>query len=499
MYTVQLYQRIRRACHVEGMSVREAARVFGVHRGTVRKMLRFSIPPGYQRQGERDRPKLGPYTGVIERILEEDKTRPVKQRHTALRIYERLKDEHGFTGGYTIVKDYVREQRVRGQEMFVPLVHPPGDAQADFGEALVEIGGVEQKAHFLAVDLPQSDACFVKAYPAETTEAFCDGHNSAFEFFGGVPRTILYDNTRLAVVKILGDGRRERTRRFSELESHYLFADRFGRPGKGNDKGKVEGLVGYARRHFFVPVPRYASFQALNEHLRSECLRRQADRLRGHHETIGERLARDRQALLPLPVAPYDACEKVGTRVTSLSLVRYRSNDYSVPVRYGHREVLVRGYVSEVVISCAAEVIARHERSYEKEDLIFDPLHYLALLEQKISALDQAAPLSGWELPEEFLQLRRLLEARMGKSGRREYVQVLRLLESFALGEVHLAVRDALKLGAIGFDAVKHLLLCRIEKRPPRLNLEIYPYLPKAQVETTSARAYLELLSAGPA
>jgi transposase len=187
MYTVELYQRIRRACHVEGMSVREAARVFGVHRGTVRKMLRFSIPPGYQKQGERVRPKLGPYTGMIERILEEDKTRPVKQRHTALRIYERLKDEHGFTGGYTIVKDYVREQRVRGQEMFVPLVHPPGDAQADFGEALVEIGGVEQKAHFLAVDLPQSDACFVKAYPAETTEAFCDGHNSAFEFFGGVP------------------------------------------------------------------------------------------------------------------------------------------------------------------------------------------------------------------------------------------------------------------------------------------------------------------------
>jgi transposase len=219
MYTVELYQRIRRACHVEGMSVREAARVFGVHRETVRKMLRFSIPPGYQRQGERIRPRLGPYTGVIERILEQDKTRPVKQRHTALRIYQRLKDEHGFAGGYTIVKDYVRDQRIRGQEMFVPLVHPPGDAQADFGEALVEIGGVEQKAHFLAVDLPQSDGCFVKAYPAETTEAFCDGHNWAFEFFGGVPRTILYDNTRLAVVKILGDGRRERTRPSVEREA----------------------------------------------------------------------------------------------------------------------------------------------------------------------------------------------------------------------------------------------------------------------------------------
>jgi len=499
MYTVELYQRIRRACHVEGMSVREAARVFGVHRETVRKMLRFSIPPGYQRQGERVRPKLGPYTGVIERILEEDKARPVKQRHTALRIYQRLKDEHGFTGGYTIVKDYVREQRVRGQEMFVPLAHPAGDAQVDFGEALAEIGGVEQKVHFLAVDLPHSDACFVKAYPAETMEAFCDGHNAAFQFFGGVPRTILYDNTKLAVAKILGEGRRERTRRFSELESHYLFADRFGRPGKGNDKGKVEGLVGYTRRHFFVPIPRCESFDALNEHLASECLRRQTDRLRGHRETIGERLVRDRAALLPLPASGYDACEKVGTRVTSLSLVRYRGNDYSVPTRYGHRGVLLRGYVSEVVISCGAEVIAHHERSYQKENLIFDPLHYLALLEEKTGALDQAAPLSGWELPEEFSELRRLLEARMGKPGKREYVQVLRLLETFALAEVHTAVRDALALGAIGFDAVKHLLLCRLEKRPPRLNLEVYPYLPKAHVQTTSARAYMGLLSKGHA
>jgi transposase len=498
MYAVELYQRIRRACHVDGMSIREAARVFGVHRGSVRKMLRFSVPPGYRREKEVVRPKLGPYVGVIERILQEDRERPARQRYTAKRIYERLRAEHGFTGGYTIVKDYVRERRIRAQEMFVPLEHPPGDAQADFGEALVVIGGEEQKAHFMVFDLPHSDAGFVKAYPAETTEAFCDGHNAAFGFFGGVPRTILYDNTKLAVARILGDGRRERTRRFSELESHYLFADRFGRPGKGNDKGKVEGLVGYARRNFFVPVPSCASFEALNEHLRSECLRRQEDRLRGHQETIGERLVRDRQALLPLPGAPYDACEKIGTCVTSLSLVRYRGNDYSVPTRYGHREVLVRGYVDEVVVSCAAEVIARHRRSYEKEDLVFDPLHYLALLEQKVGALDQAAPLSGWKLPEEFSELRRLLEARMGKPGKREYVQVLRLLETFALGEVHLAIRDALKLGAIGFDAVKHLLLCRIEKRPPRLNLEIYPYLPKAEVKTTSPGAYMELFGGSP-
>jgi hypothetical protein len=146
--------------------------------------------------------------------------------------------------------------------------------------------------------------------------------------------------------------------------------------------------------------------------------------------------------------------------------VRYRTNDYSVPVAYGHREVLVRGYVHQVVISCGSEVIARHQRSYDSEDMIFDPLHYLALIERKIGALDQAAPLSRWELPEAFGTLRRLLEARMGKAGKREYVQILRLMENFQFQEVEGAVHDALRLGAVGFDAVKHLVLCRIEQLP---------------------------------
>ena len=172
-----------------------------------------------------------------------------------------------------------------------------------------------------------------------------------------------------------------------------------------------------------------------------------------------------------------------------------RGNDYSVPTAYGHREVLIRGYVHEVVISCAAEEIARHPRSYEREDFVFSPLHYLALLERKIGALDQAAPLVGWELPKEFATLRRLLEARMGKPGKREFVQVLRLMEVFRPDDVLAAVREAIARGVIAFDAVKHLVLCRIERRPPRLNLKIYPYLPRATVTTTSPSAYLSLLA----
>ena len=199
--------------------------------------------------------------------------------------------------------------------------------------------------------------------------------------------------------------------------------------------------------------------------------------------------------LLPLPAIAYDVSDKHATRVSSQSLVRYRTNDYSVPVAYGHRDVLVHGYVNEVVISCGSEVIARHLRSYERDDFVFDPLHYLPLLEQKTGALDQAAPLVGWELPEEFAVLRRLLESRMGKLGKREFVQVLRLMENFRKQEVHSAVREALGLGAVSFDAVKHLVLCKIEGRPPRLDMKLYPYLPKTNVTTTSARDYMTLLA----
>ena len=329
MYRVDVYLRVRRAVMVDGMSLREAARTFGLHRDTVRKMLAYSVPPGYRRQTPPRRPKLEPFTGVIDRVLEDDLRRPRKQRHTAKRIFERLRDEYGFDGGYTTVKDYVRENRRQTREMFVPLSHAPGHAQCDFGEALVVIGGVERKAHCFVIDLPHSDGCFVKTYPAETTEAFLDGHVSAFSFLGGVPRSILYDNTKLAVAKIIGDGRRQRTRAFTELQSHYLFEDRFGRPGKGNDKGKVEGLVGYVRRNFLVPVPSFESFDALNAYLERRCLERTDAQLRGHAETIGQRMERDLDALLPLPPVTYDACEKQAGRVSSLSLVRYRTNDYS--------------------------------------------------------------------------------------------------------------------------------------------------------------------------
>ena len=288
----------------------------------------------------------------------------------------------------------MQEHQRRSREMFVPLHHAPGHGQADFGEALVFIGGIEQKAYFFAFDLPHSDACYVRAYPAATAEAWMDGHVHAFAFFGRVPQSVLYDNDRCLVAQILPDGTRKRARLFSGLLSHYVIQDSYGRPGKGNDKGSVEGLVGYARRNFMVPMPRFATWDGFNAWLEEQCRKRQSAILRGHTETIGQRLQRDLAAMADLPPAPFEACDQTTGRVSSVSLVRYKTNDYSVPVAYGHREVWIRGYVDQVVIGCGGEIIARHPRCYGREDMIFDPMHYLPLIEKKINALEQAAPLA---------------------------------------------------------------------------------------------------------
>ncbi len=233
-----------------------------------------------------------------------------------------------------------------------------------------------------------------------------------------------------------------------------MIGDRYGRPGKGNDKGKVEGLVGYGRRNFMVPMPCFATWDAFNAYLEEQCRKRQADVLRGYKNSICDRLVADLAAMRDLPGAPSEAWHLQSGQVTSTSQVRYRGNDYSVPVAYGHREVWIKGFVDRVVIGCATEVIADHPRSYDTGDIMFDPTHYLPLIERKIMPFDQAAPLQGWELPEAFSTLQRLLEARQGKAGKQEYVQVLRLLEHFEMEMLHLAVKDALQMRTVSFDAI---------------------------------------------
>ena len=237
----------------------------------------------------------------------------------------------------------------------------------------------------------------------------------------------------------------------------------------------------------------------MNAKLEAACLAEFDRKTSGQTETIGTRLQADLAAFRALPSGTFEACEKRTARVSSTALVRYRMSDYSVPTVYGFCDVVAKGFVDQVVITCSGEAIARHKRSYERGGFICDPLHYLALIERKSGALDQARPLQGWALPEQFHYLRRLLEARMGNRGKREFVQVLRLMEVFDQELVAQGVKDAIRFGAPGFDAVKQLILCRIERRPPWLDLSAYPYLPKPNVGTTRAADYATLLQGGAA
>jgi transposase len=488
---------IRRRVLVEGVSRRQILRETGMHWRTLRKMLKHSEPPGYQQSQPRTKKKLAAYVGRIEQILKADQVQPRKQRHTAKRIWERLQAE-GFTGGYTIIKDTVRELTAQRQEVFVPLLHPPGEAQVDFGQALVHLNGQLRKVFFFVMALPYSDASFVMAFARECTETFWEGHVQAFAFFGGVAKRISYDNTKIAVAQIIGGGKRRRlTRGFCQLQSHYLFAHHFCRPARGNEKGVVEGQVKFTRLNYFVPVPQVRDFTELNARLRQQCVEDRERRLRGQAGTKAALLSGDQAAFLTLPSSPFAACRQLSTTVSSLSLVRFDTNDYSVPVRWGHHPVVAKGDWQAVRLYAQGQEVAVHDRIWEREQVRFEPLHYLALLERKPGALDHARPLAGWTLPESFGLLRRRLEAQWEGEGTREYIRVLRLLEKHTLPDLRVAVEKALAVGAVTRDAIAQFLFPREDWRLTVFSLDGHPHLRTVHIAAPNLQAYRDLLGGG--
>jgi transposase len=487
---------IRRRVLVEGVSKRHILRETGMHWTTLEKILAHSQPPGYRRGKPVAKPKIGPYLDRIRQILEADKQLPRKQRHTAKRIWERLGQEDGYDGGYTIVKDAVRELKARGREVFMPLVHRPGEAQVDFGFALVRMAGVLRKVAFFVMALPHSDAFFVMAFPRECTETFWEGHVRAFEFFGFVPWRISYDNTKVAIAKILGPRLRKLTRGFQQLLSHYLFTPHFCLVRRANEKGVAEGVVKFSRLNFFVPVPDVRDFEQLNGYLLTMCRSDLARRLRGKTAAKGQLLQEDRISSLPLPAESFDACRTVSAMANSEALVRFDSNDYSVPVDYAHHPVTAKGYVDRVQLCRGGKVIAEHLRCWDREQQVFDPKHYLRLIQHKPGSLDHARPLADWDLPECFAALRRRLEADL-EDGTREYIRVLRLLERHCVKEVATAVERGLGMRAHTRDAIAQFLLPAEPWEATTFRLDGLEHLRCVKVACCDVSAYRGLLGAG--
>ena len=497
MYTeMEWWTKIRLEVLRGETSKRSILRRENIHWETLKKILQYPEPPGYRSKKSRHKPKLGPFLERIAQIIEDDKAVSKKQRHTSKRIYERLKAE-GYPGGSTQVKEAVREIKRVNQEVFMPLVHRPGEAQVDFGFAVAKIAGVLRKFAFFVMVLPHSDAFFVMAFERECTETYWEGHMRSFEFFGGVPNRISYDNSKVLVSKVLGGCERKFTDGFLKLQSQYLFREHFCRVRRANEKGVVEGVVKYARLNFLVPVPQVSGLEELNLNLAEACREDLKRRLRGKSGTKAQLLTEDRAAFLPLPAGGFDPCRKVPTRANSLSLVRFDDNDYSVPVAYAHREILVKGYVDRVVMVHKQCIVAEHRRSWGKEGVFLNCLHYLQLLERKPGAIDHARPMADLVLPGCFDVLRRRLENEQQKQGdgTREFIRVLRLLEDYPMSRLEGAVEKGLVMRVHSRDGIAQFLSPRPSLQRSTFLLDGQKHFCRVKVDKPDISAYRALLS----
>ncbi len=500
MIEMDQIERIRKLVLVEGLSQRQAAKEVGVSRHSVRKALGDSAPPKYKLTKPRPRPALGPVEPVVTAILQRDETQPRKQRHTARRIYIRLREEYGFQGSEASVRRCVARLRQKPPEVFLPLEYEPGaEAQVDFGEAEVILAGERQKVQFFCMKLTYSRMPFVRAFPHQRQEAFFEGHRQGFEFLGGVPQRLTYDNLKPAVKRILEGHIREEQESFKSLRAHYLFESHFCTPAHGNEKGQVESLVGYVRRNALVPVPEVRSFDELNAHLLKWCEQEKERTVPGLRGTIGERLATDRKALLSLPPQPFDTAKAALVKVNRYAQVTFDTCVYSVPWKYAHRDATLKGYVDRVEVWIDQQCVATHPRSYERQGSVLALDHYLDVFLKKPGALQFAIHFKQAILPEAYHQFHQALRFASPRSGDKEFVRVLMLHREYPPDEVLAAVGEAVDRRLYYADAVRSLLVMRHspQSAPASLDPDEFMNIPCVDIPPARTDHFNRLLRKG--
>lgn len=401
--TVEIYKQIRRM-RLDGMSQRQIAAVLHISRNTVKKYWDGNCVPWERKEYSREPGVLTEdVVAFVGQCVDEDsQCGSKKQHHTAKRIYDRLVAERGFTGGETTIRRLVKELREKHQEAFVPLAFPAGDAlQIDWGEATIYLSGVKTTVNLFCARLCYSGAPMVLAYRRQNEESFLDALVQVFQYYGGVPRRVIFDNGKVAVKDGFGAHARKQAG-YAALAAHYGFEAVFCNPASGNEKGLVEGLVGYIRRNVCVPVPKVKSLEELNRMLQEKCLNYLSHQIRGKEASVGEMLTREREKLYPLPGYPFDACKRITGRVDRFCTVRFDTNNYSVPAAYCGREVAVKAGPETVSIYFEGQCIAQHHRCLDRQQNIYKLEHYLHLLEKKGRAIFYARPVQE-ALPAYFL------------------------------------------------------------------------------------------------
>jgi len=488
MLIMDQYEYIRVAHRVYDKGIREIERETGHSRNTIRKALRGE-PGSYPQRGRQPFPVLGPYLKTIDRWLEEDKERPKKQRHTAKRIFERLRSEHGFSGAESTIRHYVREAKARtglgGMKAYIPLDPAVGqEAEVDWGSAVAVLGGEEVPLKFFCMRSKYSGKHFVRFYPCERQQAFFDGHMEAFRFFGGIFPVLIYDNLTTAVQKILRGKDRVEQESFRKFHAYYNFTSRFCNPASGNEKGGVEGLVGFARRNYMVPVPEGESLADLNELLLLSCFSYGDHKIKGREKAVNELFEEERAHLIALPGVEFSNIQVLSSQVDPYATVRVDKNRYSVPTRCVGLKVRANVSVDRVDLFYEGKRIGSHARVFGNNKWQLDPDHYLDLVRQRPQAFDSARPIRQWRKswPESLEQLLIKFRTSQGEThGTKDFVSVLMLYRDHAGEDIEAAVELGLEKGISSSAGIKHLLL-HSHPMPEPAPLSNWPETPRADV-----------------
>jgi transposase len=504
MRTVEDYEKIRRTYFVDQQSIRAIHRTLGYDRETIRKAIVEAAPMPYTLEKPREAPVIGPYKQRIAELLKESKQQKRKQRYTAHRIFEILCGE-GYTGSEGAVHNYVSRERRKDEykEKYIPLEFDPGqDGQVDWGEADIILSEERVTVQFFTLRLNYSKARFVMAFPFQKQEAFFEGHNQAFRFFGGVLRRLTYDNLKTAVYKILSGRNRQEQESFKKFRSYYLFESNYCNPAQGHEKGGVENDVGYIQRNFMTPLLRVNSYEELNALLWKACQENLHRRVRGQSASVFDLLADERSLFLPMPMKLFPACTNSPVTPNGYCQVDLDTNRYSVPVEHGNDQLVMRAYPFRVEFLCGNDVIATHLRCFGHEQDVLDPLHYLNLLEQRPGAFEHAKPLRSWRKnwPKDYDRLLEAMRTRQPEGrGVKEFITVLKLHRDYPADQIEAAVHAALELGAASLDGV--LLYLRQLQQPqpqpqlPTLDFERFANLATYGNQPVNLQQYDQLVA----
>lgn len=449
----------------DGQPIKEICRKTGISRNTVRKILRGKEAKFTYQREESNQPAQEPIKALIEGWIKHDSLEGKKYRRTAKRMYNELRSEkYGYLGSYASALRCFKEVREKlnkdPAEVFIPLDFGPGEAaQFDWGDVKAVIGGQLTVLNVGAMQLSHSRNSYARVYPSQKQELLFDIHRRAFEHFGGIPRRVIYDNLKTAVKKILKGNHRNLQERFVQFSSHYLYKTDFCNPARGNEKGRIENLIGFIRENFFVPIPKFASLEELNDRLLSFLISVARTKM---HPSIAVKTRYDvfdqeKGSLMPLPPYGYDCCRVAHAAVTSYSTVHFETNQYSVPGEYVGKTVQVKGYADEVVISMNGAEISRHKRLYSARQHSLNPYHYLEALSRKPRAFADGLPFKEWQLPEVFQHYRRMLKEKF-EDGDRYFVKTLLLVKEWPIMEVAESIRQAIAANALGDSYVLMIL-----------------------------------------